>query len=179
MIARFRLRRLRGDRRGTALIEFALLLPVMLTLYLGGFRLIDAASCNRRVTVTARSLADLVSQYATLSEATLRTIFDASTQMMTPYDASTIKLRVTQIRVDNNGRAFVAWSRVKNDVAYPGNIEITSMVPVALRQPNTALIYSEVTYAYPAFIWVGGAMNFTQQSIMMPRISPIVTLTSS
>lgn len=172
-------RRLRAERRATALIEFALLLPVMLTLYLGGFRLMDAAACNRRVTVTARSLADLVSQYATINETTLRTILDASAQMMTPYDVRTIKLRVTQIRIDGNSRAFVDWSRVTRETAYAKNLELTATLPLALRNPNTSIIYSEVTYSYPAFIWVGSPMTFSQQSVMMPRLSPSVTLTPS
>ena len=36
--ARGRLRRLPGDKRGVSAVEFAMLLPLMLTLYLGGGR---------------------------------------------------------------------------------------------------------------------------------------------
>lgn len=172
-------RRLRTDRRGAALVEFAIILPVMLLLYLGGYQIVDASSCYRRVTTTARSLADLVSQYAIVSEGTMTTILNASSQMMLPYDATGIKVRVTQIRVDGNRRAYVSWSRSKNDTSYPPNIEVTTAIPAQLRSANTALIYSEVTYTYSFLNWVMKPMTFTQSSIMMPRRSPSVTLTTS
>lgn len=43
------------DRRGVAMVEFALILPVMLVLYLGGAQLQDGIACNRKVTIATRA----------------------------------------------------------------------------------------------------------------------------
>ena len=56
-----RLRRLIGDERGVSAVEFALLLPLMLTLYLGAVEVSQGIGADRKVTLTARTIGDLVS----------------------------------------------------------------------------------------------------------------------
>ena len=57
-----RLGRLAGDERGVSAVEFAMLLPLMLTLYLGAVEISQGIGADRKVTLTARTVADLVSQ---------------------------------------------------------------------------------------------------------------------
>ena len=56
-----RLWRLIGDERGVSAVEFALLLPLMLTLYLGAVEVSQGIRADRKVTLTARTIVDLVS----------------------------------------------------------------------------------------------------------------------
>ena len=51
-----------GDERGVSAVEFAMLLPLMLTLYLGAVEISQGIGADRKVTLTARTVADLVSQ---------------------------------------------------------------------------------------------------------------------
>src|ERR1700692_1888012 len=51
-----------GDRRGLSAVEFALLLPLMLTLYLGGVEVSNGVAADRKVAITARTVADLASR---------------------------------------------------------------------------------------------------------------------
>ncbi|WP_447411811.1 TadE/TadG family type IV pilus assembly protein, partial [Clostridium perfringens] len=53
---------LRRDRRGTVLVEFAVMLPVMLVLWMGSLQIEDGIACNRKVTIATRAVADLVAQ---------------------------------------------------------------------------------------------------------------------
>ena len=50
------LRKFIRDARGAVMIEFAFALPVLLTMYLGGYVICDMVDCNRKVTIAARSL---------------------------------------------------------------------------------------------------------------------------
>ena len=50
------------DRCGLAAVEFALILPVMLTLYFGGVEVTNMLVANRRVTSVAYTAADLAAQ---------------------------------------------------------------------------------------------------------------------
>ena len=61
-----RLRRLIGDERGVSAVEFAMLLPLMLTLYLGAVEVSQGIGADRKVTLTARTIADLVSQVSSI-----------------------------------------------------------------------------------------------------------------
>jgi Flp pilus assembly protein TadG len=53
------LQRLRLAREGTSLVEFTIVLPTMLVLYLLAYTLCDALACSRKVTITTRELTDL------------------------------------------------------------------------------------------------------------------------
>ena len=51
-----RIRRLIGDERGVSAVEFAMLLPLMLTLYLGAVEVSQGIGADRKVTLTARTV---------------------------------------------------------------------------------------------------------------------------
>ena len=58
--------RLARDQEGVSAVEFAMLLPLMLTLYLGGVEVSQGISIDRKVTLTARTVADLVAQVSSI-----------------------------------------------------------------------------------------------------------------
>lgn len=162
-----------GNRRGMALVEFALLLPVMLTLFLGGYQLTQASACQRRVTIVARAIADLVSQNETIDATRVATILDAATQIMAPYDIAPAHSRVSLIRVDASLNVTVVWSEQKNAVAYP--VGAFTSLPPAMKIANSYYVLGEVTYDYNPmsgrFAW---PISFTQSLFMIPRKSPYV-----
>src|SRR5438045_1745239 len=99
------MRRLLSDRRGVAAAEFAMSLPFLVLLYLGGYQLSDAISAYRKVAVATRTVADLTSQYTSVSDDEVNTILNASTQVLYPYKVSAAKVTVSQIKMDASGNA--------------------------------------------------------------------------
>ncbi len=59
------------DRKGTGAIEFALILPIMLALYMGSFELSLGFSMARKVSRAASTVADLVAQRSSVTAADL------------------------------------------------------------------------------------------------------------
>ena len=57
-----RARRLLRNERGIAAVEFALILPIMLVLWLGGVEVTGALSVDRRLNNLASSIGDLVAR---------------------------------------------------------------------------------------------------------------------
>jgi Flp pilus assembly protein TadG len=55
-------RRLWADQGGVSAVEFAICLPFIVLLYLGGYQLSDSISAYRKVTAATRTVADLTSQ---------------------------------------------------------------------------------------------------------------------
>jgi Flp pilus assembly protein TadG len=101
------IRRLLVDLAGVSAVEFAFILPVMLTLYIGTFEIAQGVSIQRKVTLTAHTVADLVSQASTV--ASMGDIFAATTTIMAPFATSSTNftMLVSQVQVLSNGTATV------------------------------------------------------------------------
>jgi Flp pilus assembly protein TadG len=76
------------EQDGGTAVEFAMLLPLMLTLYLGAVEISQAVAIDRKVTLTSRTVADLASQASSISSSDMSNILGASSAVIAPYDAS-------------------------------------------------------------------------------------------
>jgi len=163
------MRRIASETRAVSAVEFALCLPFLVTLYLGGYQLSDAISAYRKVTTATRAVADLTSQYTNMSDSELQTVLLASQQVMSPYNLNNAKLTVSQIKIDGSGNATVAWSAGKNVTALTTGASFN--VPASIRQPNTYLIVAGVDYLYVPSLASSllGSFNMREQVILSPR----------
>ena len=177
--ARRTLRRFQQDKRGVSAVEFAMLLPLMVTLYIGGVEVSSAIAVDRKVTLVARTLGDLVSQSTTVNATDMTNILNAATSVIQPYSSSTIQVKVSRVDVDANSVAKVIWSKASsNTTARSANSVVT--LPAALNTPSTSLIWAESQYAYtPAIGYViTGTMTLHDQIYMRPRLSDTVACNS-
>jgi Flp pilus assembly protein TadG len=156
-MARKRLLSVRTDSEGIALLEFAITLPVLLTLYLGCVQICDVVSVYRKTTTTARTVADLTSQQTEVSDATLQDIMDVSSQVMSPHSTSKLRIVVTQVSVTSAGVVKVDWSKSSGTGAVSDTIGSTYTLPTGVAVNSTSLIISKVNYGYLADI--GGLLH--------------------
>ena len=161
--------RFAGDRRGVSAVEFALLAPLMISLYLGSVEVSDGVIADRKVTLTAAALANLTAQVATVSTSDMSNILDASAAIIAPYSAGNLKMTVTCVNIDANKKATVKWSVTRNGATHTGAITI----PAALAVANSQLIFAEASYAYTPTIgyMITGTLTLADQMYMSPRIS--------
>lgn len=166
------LARLRGDTRGLALIEFAFCVPILLLLFVGGYQISDAVFASRKVSATARTVADLASQYTQVTNADLDMILNASQQVLTPYKIESAELRVSQLTIGNKGKVTVDWSRAKNDTKLKKNA-VDDAIPAEYRVNGTTIILAEVTYRYVPYFAseMIGNIDLQDQMVMYPRKS--------
>ncbi|MGN7161492.1 TadE/TadG family type IV pilus assembly protein [Sphingomonas sp. SAFR-052] len=167
------------DRRAAALIEFAIVLPVLLMLFVGGYQLSDALTAQRKVTIMTRAVGDLTSQYRTLRTAELDGLMAASTQILTPYATEPVRLRVTQITVESDGKVFrVDWSRARNAGPIPEGRYWAWAIPPAYRRPNMVFILSQSAYRYDSVLPnYFDRITFSDALWLLPRRSATITLT--
>ena len=163
------LRRFARDRRGVSAVEFALLAPLMIGLYLGCAEISDGVAADRKVSLIAATLSNLTSQVSTITTAEMTNILDASTAIVSPYAASKLKMSVTCLKIDANGQATVKWSVTRNGTAKSGVMSI----PTALAVPNSQLIYAETSYDYTPTIGytITGTLTLSDHMYMAPRIT--------
>ena len=171
--------RLTADCRGISAVEFAMLLPVMMTLYLGTVEASQGIAADRKVDLTAHALADLSSQYTDITNADMTNILNAGTAIIAPYAAANLKEVVSEIAIDAQGMATVVWSDTLNGTAL--TVGRPSRVPASLAVPNTYLVLAQVQYSYnPTYGYVmTGTLTLSDQSFMRPRESASIARTAS
>ncbi len=185
------------DQRGVSLIEFAMLLPLMLTLFVGTIEISQAVAIDRKVSIASRSVADLVAQVTSVSDTDMDNIKGAGKAVLYPfYSPSTAKLGmvISSVKIDASKVARIDWSdllacasckgvtgaamvaRTRNDV-------VTSLLPAGILIANTTVIWAEVSYTYSPIIagtdkdwfWkLTGDKSLTDQIFMRPRLSDCV-----
>lgn len=175
-------RKFASDEGGVSAIEFALLLPLMLALYLGSVQVSLGIGIDRKVTLTARAVADLVAQKANTTSADVTNVLNAATTVMSPYadstqDAAKLAVTVSVIKIDAQSKATIEWSKSKNGKARtPGETVTFPSTSTALVVPNTYLVWGEASYAYepPLADALTGTLNLKDQIYMRPRLSETV-----
>ncbi|MHA6689893.1 TadE/TadG family type IV pilus assembly protein [Devosia sp. A449] len=155
------LRRLPKAQEGVAAVEFALILPIMLMIYIGSVEASALISMDRRVQSVTGTLGDLVARTDTsLSRDQLDDYFRAASAIMTPYPANELHQVLSQVNVapdgkatvdwsqryDHNGEAFIMGQGYAKGATYPLP---AAMVAIAKKDAaSVSVIVSEVSYSY-------------------------------
>lgn len=144
------------DDRGVAAVEFAIILPVMLGLYLSTVVTTKAYMATRKVALVARALADIASRQSsstgnpTVTDTDMTNFFSAARAIMAPYTTTTLKMTLSRIDVvkDSSSKlwAFTKWSVINNGgVARPCNGGNSSFTP-----PGSPTLTNGSTYPLKA-----------------------------
>src|SRR4051794_35495040 len=104
-----------GCDRGSVTVEFALVLPIMLTIYFGLVTITDGYAIKQRVELTSRTISDLAGRMKTdtINDADVTNVATASATIMAPYDPSGMVMTLASIVVRKNGsdlQGQVCWS---------------------------------------------------------------------
>lgn len=144
------LQRFGRARDGLAAVEFAFLLPVMITMFFGVVEVSQALSCRTDVTNVAATVADLSAQASSLSTSDVSNVFNAAGAILYPFDTSVAKITITSIAYDDVSKSLtsgkVAWSCSRNGTARTANDTVS--LPDGLMTSGGSVIMAEVTYDY-------------------------------
>ena len=169
---RARLREFARNRDGVSAVEFAILLPFMLTTYIGAVELGDGMAISFKVAETARTVTDLASQYSSINSATMSSILNASSTVVSPYSSPGMIVTLSEVSTNSNGQASITWSCSLNGTPHTKNTSIT--LPSSFNNPaNTSLLWGEVSYPYNPQIGyvITGTINMYQSTYFYPRLS--------
>ncbi len=166
-----------SDAHGVSAVEFALILPVMLTLYLGCNELGNGLTIARKVTHVTSTVSDLVTQSKdSITMADMQNIANAAGAIMTPYSAAALRIRVSEYYIDADKKVTVVWSASRypttTEMPLPKDTVITNL-PTVVKTPNTYLVTTEVHYAYTPTIGyvMTGTFDLHDQFYLRPRLS--------
>lgn len=179
------LHRFRRNESGVAAVEFALILPILLLLYMGSIEASSLYTVDRRIDVISNTTADLVARWNSGTTAipsnTLRDYFRASAGIITPYSTNGLKQVVSLLQVSNAGEARVVWSCAYNGGAA---LAVNSIYTLGEDTQNLSrggyLVAATAQYAYKPVLGVvfTTALNLENEALFTPRFGSAVTAPS-
>ena len=167
---------------GVAAIEFAMVAPLLLMLFIGSVEFSQGLTLDRRVTTSASSIADLIAQTESISNPELNDIMEIGdalleTALISQYNPNKLQIEVVSVVTDANNEATVDWSYNKSGgepyapgSAYPD-------MPSGLLEPLSSVIVAKVTYGFTPDLghFITGEMDLEETFYLRPRRSLKVT----
>ena len=140
-------------KEGLAAIEFAILAPLMVFLFLATIETSDALSTSRRVTLAVNTMTDLVAQELQIDNNQLDDLFTGVEDII-DQGSIAVDFNVVSLIVDpSTNDPVVHWSRSNSGgTPYAPGSPYTGEADVALLDPSASLIIGEVSYAYSPVI---------------------------
>ena len=170
------LNRFLSDVRGVSAVEFALIVPILVALYLGAAELSQALTAQRKLTQVATMVGDLVTQDDNISDAEMDDIIDAAGSVLSPFGEADLTLRVTSIRLDDpDDGHYVHWSEGSYIDAHPLDAELD--IPEGLLTVGSSIILVEATYDHTSLFnsVIDGSVEIADTAYLRPRRSAWVT----
>ncbi|MBB4349023.1 MULTISPECIES: TadE/TadG family type IV pilus assembly protein [Rhizobiaceae] len=162
------MRRFATDVRGIGGVEFALIAPLLLFLYITSFELTIGLSVSKRVTRTASTVADLVTQQAKVTTSDLQQMTSVANAIFTPYQPQNLKMKITGVTIDASSNPTVAWSWAQ-DGSRPYSNGSAVNVPTDMRSASTFLVRAEVSVTHQLLMFMPGLMPSSLQTITLNR----------
>lgn len=182
------LHRLTGNAQGVAALEFAMIAPLMLMMFVGSVEFSQAITVDRRVTQAASVAADLVSRAPSEGVTTAQVDRDMSIvgQLIAPYDLSALTVEVVSVKaqaVPGNPGALnyvVDWSRNnRGGTPYARNSPAPFGMPQGLLVAGESTIVGRAFYNYTPLIFsyfISEAFTMEEKFYLRPRNGACVHL---
>lgn len=109
------LRKIAKDQTGAAAIEFVLVIPIFITIYIGVAEVANIYSANRKANQVASDISGLIAQETSINTLEMSKIVDFAEESMSPYDTDEIGLSIIGVKNDASGSSTLAWKK-----SFPG-----------------------------------------------------------
>ncbi|HEY3696299.1 TadE/TadG family type IV pilus assembly protein [Phenylobacterium sp.] len=173
--------RLFRDQRGVSAVEFALIAPIMIMLYVGLAQLTLGMMAERRSSHAASSIGDLVAQQqASIKTADISQVLNLGTATVQPFPTTNLSMRVSSVVANPAGTAQVTWSQVQGGgLPKLAQNSTPAGFPANLLAAGESVIQSDVRYDYDLPIGAGllnllhlhipTTMHFSETFYLRPR----------
>ncbi len=164
------------DKRGMAAIEFAMIVPIMLALFIGSIEFSQAITVDRRITQIASSTADLVAREKTITDAQLVNVTDIAKVLMQPYSTSPLRITLTSVgaNIAVATRTGVCWSYNFQGGAATYAPGQAYTLPAGIVDAGGSVVVAEVSYNYTPLIfsyYMPGITTLKDKFYLKPRVS--------
>ncbi len=136
-----------GTQDGAAIIEFALLFPLLLTMIMGCYDIGRALTINQKVISASQIMADLITRNQSISSDDLQDIILAGQMALDPYDRTESGYDIVSFQFNNRGAPVELW-RVTDNMAENDDVYDRS---VGLGDEGEGVVAVSIAYNYKPF----------------------------
>lgn len=167
------------DRSGQALIEAALVFPMLISVFLGVSEFSEAFTVKRRLEAVANTAADLVARTQSVATADLAGIKLMIDEMLKPYPTMPLGLTISSVVADQDNTTRVAWSYAQGSGATTRLPGAAISLPPDLTEPGSSIVFAEANYTFRSTLasMIVGDLTFTAEAYLRPRASNQVART--
>jgi Flp pilus assembly protein TadG len=181
------------SNRAVAALEFAMIMPVLLLMFLGSFDAGGAINVYAKVRAATYALAAITNQYGDgsnpnyvpISTTIMGQITGATAAILAPYPSSGTTVIISQIKATSATAAVVSWSYAVNGTALTQGASFTTLpTNFASHTCNSTYpcyaIYAQVSYSFtPMFgSFLTGPITLSDSLYTTPRVSTCVQYNS-
>jgi|GEM_PF-2515551 len=169
------LKRFSSANKGLAAIEFAILLPLLVLGFFGATEVSSAVQAAQKTSQTSSTVADLVAQASTITNADLTNIYAAANAITFPYAVNGETIVITSLTDNGNNTGKVAWSAAQNGT--PHTVGQVLSVPFGVMPASGSVILAEVSFNFqpPTSYVITGAITMNSQFYSRPRRVAVIT----
>lgn len=175
-----------ADRRGGVMIEFAFIMPLIIFVMLAGVDLVRFAMLQQKLDRAAVTLADVTSQYETLSTTQVDQIFDSVANVIKPFTLGPNgQVIISSVSKTGANAVVVDWQRfgpgsapsVASSLGTAGS-NATLPSGFVVKDGENAII-SEVVYDFKPLLFsqIVAPRRVEHSSLFRPRFNALSTLT--
>jgi len=173
------LRRALVQPAANSAMDFALVFPIMLVLFLGTYETANAIITYMKVIDAADTMSDLTAQYRSVASSDLSNIYTAGQLIMEPSPGTGLGVAIASVTFDpNTGNASIAW-QVTRGGANP--MTDAASAAVGLGSPGDSVIEAMATYSYSSIFQyvLPWTINMSSRVFSRPRNVSSISCTSS
>ena len=177
-----RAKQFRAGQCGVASIEFAMIVPLMVMMFVGTVELSQAITVDRRVNQVASSVADLVARTKSTTGTDLDDTMNVIDELFKPYDHTPVRLTLTNViaSTSDETNTVVCWSH-NYTLGGVGSYAQGSAyaLPTGIVEKGESVIVAEIKYTYTPLIFsyfITGAVDFTDTFYLKPRLSSSIEM---
>ena len=165
------------DRSGIAAVEFAMIVPVMATMWLGMVQFSQYATADAKTLMAAQSISNMVAQIGTWQTGQFNDIASAANDVLAPLPtANAITVDVVGVAYDSNSNPTMTGGWRCTSAGGPApDASVPLSLAAGLGSTGQMTILVTVKYAYQPTITYGviGARTLSERSLNRPRLGPI------
>ena len=173
---RLRLRGFLRDRRGASALEFALIAPMMIVVFMGLVETSNVVIAGRRSQHAANALGDLVAQESKITNSDMADTFSAAQAMIAPLSTTSLKMKITCVALDSKGKTIVQWS---DPQGLPADVEGATYtgLPAGLLSTtgdSACIATAKYTLVQISKQVIGSDIAYTRVSYAKPRYNTVI-----
>lgn len=168
---------------GTAAVEFGMIAPVMVILFLGCVELSQALTVSRRLEKASSSTVDLFTRPQagdSLTTAEADGHFLIVNEILKPYDASQLTIKIVSVKAKAGGGNLVSWSRDnKGGTPYAAGGAYSGSLPAIALADGESVMIAESSYKFTPIVFLEflpASFEFTDTHFMKPRNAFCISL---